>query len=954
MTIEVELPDGRVLEFPDGTTPEQMRAAISRLGLTGPAQPSPVMEAVDTAGGYVAAGADGLRQGLANLLGFPVDAINASPMLLNLLPGVDGVGPMTEDPFGGSRSIDRGLRLGTPVSEPLVPDYVPDGAGERIVNRIGEEVGAAAVPVGAAINTAGRIGVQGARNMQANGNILSRLFGQMTESAAVNPARFTGREAAYAAGAGTGAGIAREAVTDDDPNTQTTAEVVADLIGALGGAGAVALTEGAGRAVADVTTAATGVGANRRVAEAVADELARAANVPATPSGAPDTSALADIVEAGARSIGQTVPGLRPTVADAAADPGLASLEFGRQSGPNAGLYNDRRIQNARVAGEAIEGFRPGGDAASFRTTLDTAAQGQIDEAQLRLYLAETEFDDAMTALQAVQSGEARGQTIRGALETALERARDVEREAWSSVSGQADAAPLAQVFDGITNGLTQSERRIVSDMSAALGTPSTLASGQGPVRLEEITSLRSELTSAIRAASAAGDSNKARLLGRYVDAMDVYLGTAPDIAEPLANARAVSLDLNNRFTRRGTAVADTLATRPTGGPAVPDSEVARRFVRPDEGQASEMDRLLTEVGDQPGVVSGQLASDGTPVTAAQAAALAGDNAEAVRGALRDQILADVNARNMLQNPDRLDAYLSQYEQVFQRFPELRDELGTAAGLRRTATEAAEAARTTEGQLAPGARTPVGQYRRFGPEDALNSARTVVNSDDPARAVRELLETAGNDPDSVENLRSAVWGVLEDRARPTTQTNRLPGGEDQWQFTRLVRALDDPKMGSALRELYADQPEHLDNLRALAATLRDTDLRVTARAPGSSGTPQALQGSQVLPSTETLGAYTFAYQRGQVGLPFIGLRLASTMARRATLAGRGRQFQQLLDEALLNPELASMLLRENNPANAAALSRAARSQLGIRAAWLDDLLMSTEDEPSLEDTVMGD
>ena len=62
------------------------------------------------------------------------------------------------------------------------------------------------------------------------------------------------------------------------------------------------------------------------------------------------------------------------------------------------------------------------------------------------------------------------------------------------------------------------------------------------------------------------------------------------------------------------------------------------------------------------------------------------------------------------------------------------------------------------------------------------------------------------------------------------------------------------------------------------------------------------------------------------------------MARRAILRGRGQQFQQLLDEALLNPEVAEMLLREHNPANVDAMSRWAKGWAGARAPVFVDML----------------
>ena len=893
-----------------------------------------LLDALGTADGYAASAADGTRQGVAMLLGAPVDIANELPRLLNLLPGEQGFTRFTDNPIGGRDTMDQLLRGGG-----IIPDYEPQSWGERVVNRAGEEIGAAAIPTAAALGTATRVGTQGARAMQTSGGVLKRLFGEMVETAAVNPGRFAGKEAAYATGAGTGAGVAREFVSDDDPNTTTPAEAAADVFGALTGAGGVAAAEGVGSALGNTARAVTGAGGDRIVRETVTDQLARAGNASLAPSGARDTSGLAEAIAMGARNIAETAPNFAPTTASTIDSVGMRNLEYGRRTGPNSGMFSERRADNAVAANQSVDELAPTGDAAQFRLALDMNADAALEDAALRQYLAKTEFDKAAENLRAVQTSEARGQTVRAALDDALTKAREVEREAWSAVQGESDPAPLAQTFDEITRGLTLAEQQAVATARDTLDIPSRLVPDTGAeddlltqltgagepaaVNIAEITGLRSRLTTAQRQADASGDPNQSRILQKYVDAVDGYLDGMPEVGPALQEARVVSRDLNDRFTRRGTGVADTLATRPSGGPVVPDSQVTPRFTQADQRQASEIDNLLRETG----------------------------NDQNVRAAVRDQLVADVQSRGLLDSPERLDAYLQQNSQVFERFPELRDEFGTASKLRQQVDAASATQQAAERTFAPGAPSAVGQFRKFGPEDALNSARSITAAPDPAAAVRELLDTVGRDPGSVENLRSAVWKVLESRAKPMTQSNRLPDGTDPWEMTRLVRALDDPKIEGAMRELYADNPEHIDNLRALASALRNFDTSTSGRVAGSSGTPQSIQGNAVMPSTETLGAYSFAYQRGQIGLPYIGLRLASTMARKAALRGRAQEFNDLLDAALLNPELAAQLLRENNPANAAALARTAKTVIGNRALWLDEMLGDEGEDDDLMQTL---
>ena len=54
----------------------------------------------------------------------------------------------------------------------------------------------------------------------------------------------------------------------------------------------------------------------------------------------------------------------------------------------------------------------------------------------------------------------------------------------------------------------------------------------------------------------------------------------------------------------------------------------------------------------------------------------------------------------------------------------------------------------------------------------------------------------------------------------------------------------------------------------------------------------------------------------------------------------------MLDEALLDPDKAALLLKENNPANRAALARSTKSWMANEASTLLDLL--DEKDPTVE------
>lgn len=894
--------------------------------------PAPDQGLLDTIMDYASPALDGAgylaqetTRGVTNMLGAPVDLVNMSPMLLNILPGEQGFGPMTDKPVGGGQSLYDAATAPRDLVQYIMDgevtgDQTTDNPWLRIAGRAANEIGASLIPAGGALMAAGRMGVDGARRMGGP-------IGDIVESAAVNPTNFATKEIAVAGGAGAGAGMARDAASDGDPTTITPWEAGADILGALAGGVATQGTMMAGGALKDLFGAVTGRGGSDLVKQVVADTIAREGGAMEIRPGVVDSSGLATAL-AGARKIGDTVPGFVESTGDVLKNAGVQALEYGRQSGPNAGLYNQRRSQNLEAVDTAINDLAPDATPGAFREPLAANRDAAVAETTAAAQAAQDAFETAAQKLQASMSGEARGQTIRGALDEALGAARAVEREAWSAVSGEADPQPLAQAFEDVTNGLTMSERRAVSTLGEALGSPGVLA-GEGNTDLSEITSLRSELLTGVRQANANGDANQARILEKYIGAIDGYMDGIPRLAEPLKAAREVSFDLNERFTRRGTPTADVLASRPSGGPVVPDSNVARRFVQPDEGQASNIDRILRE---------------------------GGSNAD-VQAALADEIKA--GAAPLLQKPDQLDAYLKQHGTVFERFPELKAELGTAAALRRSADEAAASRTATEARLGgpgkPGT-SAVAKYLQYGDERAVDAMSGVVNAKDPKAAIDELMTFAGNDPQTVEGARSAFWKLMERDAKSSGATTKTASGEQPWRPASLYNFLTDPKRAAVAERLYADNPEHLQNLKGIATELRGVDLRASAKAPNTSGTPQSLMGNAILPSTETLASRSFAIQRGQVGLAYTGVSLASVMAKRAQMIGRGREFQNLLDKALLNPEVAEFLMREYNPADASAMARTAKSYLGVRAAWVDEALVGSDtgEEDDTVDTIMRD
>lgn len=973
--IEVEAPDGSIVEFPDGTDRGVMAQAMAKrfpapapLADAGAAaqvelvQQPGAMDArnaadlaklapppaapktwMDTLKGLVTSSTPaeatattdpnsrgfldqasylpaGARSGFSKLLGLPVDLVNAGMSMAGL--------PVSDKPFLGSKSIDNALLLNG-----LIPDVRPPSTTtERMLHRVGEEVGATAPIIGGAVQ-AGRAGVEAARELPT----LARMF---VEPAAINPARFASKESATALAAGTGAAVAGEAGRAAGAREHGPVANTLDILGALAGAGVLGTARVVGSPIKDVGQAvfARDKFSNQNVTDAVVDRIANNAETLPKVEGKPvDTQPLVDAIM-GAKRVDATIPGFKESIADRTGDSGLAALEYGRQTGPNAGKFVERRAENTAAIDNAMDRNAPDGNPADLRGELSLERDRRLSDAGVQTANAQDNFERATQALQPAMTGEGRGANIRQALEVASEGARDVLRRAWEPLNNsgaQVDMAPLDQAFAGVRRGISTAEADRFNPPEATI--PERL-SGQRPVdppRLDadgqpvteaitqpinEVTGLRSALTDASREAMTAGRANEARIIDQHVDALDRYLDNAvpPELRQSYDQARAATVDFHDRFTRPQTAIAQTL-DRQQGLYRQPDSAVAQKFVQADEGRIADFQALMREAGNDDRVIT----------------------------SVRDQILADVRDRGLLDRPDQLRDYLSRYNTILSdpRFNATRGELDNAAGLRRSLDDArtAETALTRDLGTAerPGTST-VGKYLQYGDERAQDALKGVIASKNPGAAADELLNFVNDAPEAVAGARKAFWDLMQTKARSNGETTKTMDGKQPWMANKLQNFLNDPAHKAVADRLWRDEPEHLGNVQKIATELQGVDLRSRGKAPNTSGTTQGI--SNVL-TPETIQSRFYAYKRGQTSLGFMLTALGSVAARRAVRGAQGEAIEKLLDRALLDPDLAADLLKNGNPANRAALARTAKAYLPNEASYLAELLAGEpEDE----------
>lgn len=861
---------------------------------------------------------DRMGQGAATLAGIPVDIINSAPVVAGWVTGKPGQ-PIADKPFFGGdhlRSTMRGFGFSKENA------LEPTDAFQSIAGRVGEEIGANLVPVLGQSAAAARLGREGAKQ-------LSPILRHFIEPYTINPGRMAGKEIAAAAAAGSGAGIANQVV-----DRNTTGGQIADLAGALAGVGAYGVAGAAGRAGKQVLDAVTGNPnyVDQVVKDVVVNDLVNSSTriAPRAVGDVPDTDPLVRaILQSGdTPRVSEVIPGYKESLADLTRDPGLANLEYGMQSrgGATSSMFMNRRSANNQAVDAAMQSAAPTESPGAFRSALESQRDIQLRAASDQTAGAQDSFDEIIRRLVAASSAEERGATIRTGLESARDAANTNVRNAWESVPpASVMPDPLAEALDRTYGGLTTARQQAVSNVKPAIDIPAGLTNADNPtpVNIKEFVDQRSALDAARRDAISTGDTNRAEALSRFISEIDAYMtsdAVPTDVVDATSAARAATRDFHERFTRPNDPIADVLA-RQEGRPNVPDSAVGRRFVQPDSAQASNIDRLLAE----------------TDATGASAG---------VRSAVRDELLAGLDKAKALGDPRRIDDYLKNYNYAFERFPDLRADVAEAAARGRTLAEVKDAEialqrdiGTPDGTTRP--RGAVGKYLTYGDAQSERAVTEVLNAADPARAADELISFVGNDPKALEGARAAFWQKLESASRSVDATQKDMAGNLAWRGDWLKRFLDDPRTSAVADRFYADSPDHLAAIRQYADVLSDVDLRVRAKAPGSSGTAQGV--NSVL-TPETLQSRIYAMQRGAIGPAFFVTSIAAVVARRAVSKAREGAIDRLTAEVLLNPEAAVVLLRENNPATRAILERRAKTWFGNEAATILDLLNGDESQ----------
>lgn len=547
------------------------------------------------------------NQRLAGVIGAPVDITNS------LLKAV-GM-PVSDTPFGGSKSIQSGMnKIGIPT-----PNRDPRTVRENIGAAAGEAAGSL-IPLAAF-----------ARKANAGKGVVGNMARAFNREMVNAPVRSAGIEAAAAAGVGTARHAAEQG--NMSPGGQMLAETAGGVLGAATGTGAMALARnspslvtlrGIKRMVFPFTEAGGFERASTRIQELIQDP----------------NRAIASIEDLKGTN-------LRPSAASG--EPGLMALEQAvLRDRPE--LADDFSAQTSEAVKGLVDSIKKSGSTKTTQQFIRAKRDRLFSALDARIDKASQEAVQAAGRARADVPPEQFSILVRERIESALADAKAQEAMLWQAVPQDAiiPVKNLKSKYLQLLETLPQAQK---SDMPS----DAVAIEGMGNSNvLMELDGLYKRLGEVGRAARSADQFNKARITDELRDAILEDMANAPDssIKESIETARRFSRQVADRF-RKG-PVGKILGYDIKGGASVAD------------------ELTLPKTAGRPGVY-GKLGVDAVAkATDYDVEALAG-----VQDYLKAQFTKAAIEEGAV-NPQKAQTWLKNNREALDAFPHLKSQFETA------------------------------------------------------------------------------------------------------------------------------------------------------------------------------------------------------------------------------------------------------------------------------------
>lgn len=826
----------------------------------------------------------GFNEGLATLLGLPVDAVNAGlKKYIEFDPTLRMAGVRPEDftsdePLGGSASVRKLMQtMG-------IPHFEPKTIVERVLKRIGEEIGASVPAVGATLMAA-KLGKTG-----------SRFFGEIVKQFQKVPGKSAALEVTQAGAGGTGAAVVREIVPEDSP-LRPTAEMLGQVGGGLSGAGTGRMAAATGRKIQEKVP--FGAAARRRkVRQALVE------------SATESPEEIARRLKVNAPEIEKTID-VKPTTAQAAEDRGLLTLEraAAKKGSAVGGELEDVIKEERRGVRRTLEKVIPEGRGEAVAETLDD----QITQAKTRLQAQLNQADERLkTAIE--KGGGSRGseelnREVRGQLIEVEEAAENAASDLFKQVDrgGEilVDTGRIADAADDIIKSTPKAQAESIPAIARQLQRKTAEEGAElfgAAENVSEIMGLRSRLTTEIRREFAQGAPDRpliARLekLKRAVDEAILNDATDPQVGDAYQKAREFFRTEVAETFRQGTP-ARVLQRGRRGEPsAVPESATISQFFKKGRG-ASEAAKAFNRT--------------------------LGKNAKA-RQALQESAVQDFAAVSV--NPDgtfnRANAgrWVAQHREALNQFPEIKQRVFKILKKGEVSSEIKDKLNQTVQSFE---RSSARFFLDAEPDKAVAG---IFRSKNPVAELTDAVNKVGRSKEAIRGLRRAIF----DHGIRAAEI----GAQDETIAARFLSPIK-------LRTFFTQNKKRfLDSGLYSKAELEQVDkiIRVSEvvnRSTGSglvggSDTAASLQAVMDTNAFDLIGRVAGARAGrifGTIQSAGIGAQRGRGIARRiGDLLFSKEKRALLLEQALFDPEVARDLLIRVTDDNKGVVTRRLRAHL---------------------------
>lgn len=315
----------------------------------------------------------------------------------------------------------------------------------------------------------------------------------------------------------------------------------------------------------------------------------------------------------------------------------------------------------------------------------------------------------------------------------------------------------------------------------------------------------------------------------------------------------------------------------------LPEARVPEKFFHTGPTSASDIQNLRQTVGDQAAL----------PILQDYAASSLRRAAENPDGTL---------------DPRKVAAWQQKYAGPLRAFPDLNARFSTAAD----ASDAiADAAASRREAIADRNSSALGKVMNAQTgDDVTKTVGTILGGKNAVQGMQDLAQAASRSPEATQGLRQAVADHIANRLISNTEAGtsgiNLFKSDAFQSFVKNNRA--------ALGTVFS--PEELDTLDNIAADLKRANRSVTAtKLPGGSNTAQDLHGivannpqstvlDRALSEAAAAGAGAAVGHAAGAGLGWMGAKVANSVR-----AAGFKKVDDLITEAMLNPDLARDLLR---------------------------------------------